>query len=98
MESEKKFLLSKPRDYSETQEIFDLLVQARTNVEFNPHTYVVHSRILKELASSKDDENKMGLINEAIELLDEGLDLCNLRDKGCEKLRQKSDFLNKAHW
>ena len=84
----KEILLNKPRNYSETQEIIDLLVHARKDVEFNPHTYVVHSRILKELASSKDDEEKTALINEGLELLDEGLSLCNKRDKGCEKLRR----------
>ncbi len=83
----KEILLSKPRNYYETQEIIDLLVQARKNVEFNPHTYVVHSRILKELASSKDDNDRIPLINEALELLAEGLDLCNIKDRGCEKLR-----------
>lgn len=82
----KEFLLREPRNHPETQEVIDLLIQARKNVEFNPHTYVVHSRILKELASSKDDEDKMALINEALELLAEGLDLCNIKDKGCDKL------------
>jgi len=83
----KEILLTKPRSYSETQEIIDLLLQARKSVEFNPHTYVVHARILKELASSKDHEEKMALINESLELIAEGLDVCTIKDKACEKLR-----------
>ncbi|MDY0386621.1 MAG: SIR2 family protein [Methanolobus sp.] len=83
----KDYLMSQPRNNIEMQEIIDLLILARKNVEFNPHTYVIHARILKEFASSKTAGEKTALINESLELLADGLELCNSKDKDCEKLR-----------
>nr|MDO8079354.1 SIR2 family protein [Candidatus Freyarchaeota archaeon] len=65
-------LLDRPIKDPEIQEILSLLIKARETV--NLHPYLVHAKILKDLSDSNDDHSvKTALINEALEVVDEGL-------------------------
>lgn len=70
----KKELLHRERDDPETQEIIGLLKEARKCKIPNIHTYDVHARILEELWKCRRD--KMDLFNEALEVIEEGLETC----------------------
>lgn len=76
-EQKKDYLSQFPRDYPETQNIIDLLIRSREKIVTGAHTYDVHARILKDLWHSKNDEEKLPLINEALDMINEGLDYCS---------------------
>lgn len=83
----KEQLLSQPREDPEIQEIIDLLIKAREDPAPNIHAYDVHVRILKELWQSKDEEKKMVLVNEAVEVINECLDSCGDDPDATERMR-----------
>ena len=68
-------LLSQPRNNPEIREIIDILVKARESTIYNIHPYDVHARILKELWQFKDEEEKMALVIEAVEVINEAMEL-----------------------
>ena len=76
-EQKKEYLSQYPRDNPETQNIIDLLIRSRENIVNGAHTYEVDVRILKYIVYSKSDEEKLPLINEALEMINEGFDYCS---------------------
>ncbi|MHA2263805.1 MAG: SIR2 family protein [Candidatus Thorarchaeota archaeon] len=72
----KEEMLSMNRSDPMIQEIIDLLILAREGSVHNIHPYDVHARILRELWHGKDLEDRMPMINEAVEVLNEGLGYC----------------------
>ena len=75
-EQKKSYLINESRSHPEIKEIFALLTEAREGFNPNIHPYDVQARILKELWQSKSEKEKMDLIKEAIDLLNEGLNFC----------------------
>ncbi len=75
-EQNKEHLLSRPREDLDIQEIIALLIKARESAIPNIYPYDIHARILKELWQGKDEEVKIVLLNEAVEVINEGLDFC----------------------
>lgn len=84
----KELLLSRPRVDPEIQEIIALLIKAREAVFPNIHPYDVHARILKELWQGKDEPSKIALVNEAVEVINEGLDSCVDDPDGTSRLNE----------
>lgn len=75
-EQKKSYLINEPRSHPEIKDIISLLTEAREGLNPNIHSYDVQARILKELWQSKDKDEKIVLIKEAIDLLNEGLNYC----------------------
>jgi hypothetical protein len=75
-EQKRSYLINESRSNPEIKEIISLLTEAREGLNPNIHSYHVQARILKELWQSKDEEEKMSLLKEAIDLLNEGLNYC----------------------
>lgn len=61
------------RDHPDISEIFGYLEEARRNVE-NIHTYDIQARLLKQMADARPRKEATELINEALDLVEEGLD------------------------
>lgn len=86
-------LVKMPRGNEEIQEIMGLLDSARTeeiqNVQaYNMHAYDLQARILKELAqNSNDDAIKLSLINEAMGIVTEGVELYGDDPESEERLK-----------
>jgi hypothetical protein len=76
-------LKSLDRDHEEIGEIFGYLEEARENVE-NLHTYDIQARILKQMADARPREERTELINEALSIIEAGLD----REGDPDDLRQ----------
>ncbi|ODS40482.1 hypothetical protein BEH94_06660 [Candidatus Altiarchaeales archaeon WOR_SM1_SCG] len=85
-EQNKKTLLDKPRSDPEIQEIIGILCEARENANDNIHSYVIHARILCDLCRNKDEDEKMKLINEAVDVINEGLSYCVYNLEGEQRL------------
>lgn len=76
-EQKKERLIDKPRTDPEIVEIFDYLTLARKGEFYNIYPYDVHARILREIWQKKKEEERLPLINEAIEVINEGLEHCD---------------------
>ncbi len=76
-EQKKEKLIGKSRTDPEITEIFEYLILARKGEFHNIYPYDVHARILREIWQNKKEEERLPLINEAIEVLNEGLDNCD---------------------
>jgi len=73
-DQKKEKLISKPREDSEIQGIIDMLIKSREN-NINIHSYDVHVKILIDLIKNyKNFDKKISLMNEALEVISEGLD------------------------
>lgn len=64
-------LLGRPREDPEIEEIIGLLVQARASE--SPHPFDRHARILKQLATAREGHERISLLSEALDVIDEGL-------------------------
>ena len=73
----KERLMQKNRNDPEVQEVLDILIKARLGPTPNVHPYVVHARILNDLCQDKKPQDKIALINEAIEVIIEALEYCS---------------------
>lgn len=82
----KKRFLKLPRNNPEIQEIIDILIEARRIVSTNVPPYDVHARILNELQKNKDEQERLPIISESLEVIDEGLDYCREDPEGIESL------------
>ncbi len=67
---------TKRRDDPEIKEIIALLLRAMTSINPNIHPYDLHAKILKDLWQTKEGEEKIGLVTEAIEVIQQGLAAC----------------------
>jgi len=73
----KERLLSLRRDDAEISNIMEMLVRARLGQISNAHSFDIQARILKELAQNIDDPTaNLRLLNEAMEVLTDGLNSC----------------------
>ena len=98
-EQKKDELLTLKKEDHDIQEIFNLLSQAREEGGFNAHSYFIQVKILRELAKNKESDEKVVYINDAIDLVNEALDLCNGRIYfDCNKLgRLHLDLLSEVN-
>lgn len=71
----KETLLNKSRDDPEIKEIIALLMQARGSNGRNSPPYHVHAKILTEFAEGKEDNAKLSILNEALEVIEQGLNI-----------------------
>ena len=71
----KDSLVFKPRNDPEIQYIIDLLQSTREAPNPNLHSFDIHARILKDMWKNKEDVEKMILVAEAVEVINQGLDL-----------------------
>jgi tetratricopeptide (TPR) repeat protein len=71
-DANKEELKNQPRDNDTLKKIFNHLQSSRV-VDNNPHSYHVQARILHTLAENKPGAEKVDLLNEALDLVDEGL-------------------------
>jgi hypothetical protein len=86
----KRDLLSKPRENQEIQEIIDMLINARENMPGNIHAYDVHINILLDLLKNcKDDEKKLTIMNESLEVINEGFDECYGDPDSIQRLNER---------
>jgi hypothetical protein len=69
-------------------EITSLLDEAKTGRNPGPHPYDIHVRILRDLWSTRDGDEKFDLINKAIDLINEGLDRIDESKFESERLRE----------
>lgn len=83
----KNELIKLPRKSREINEIFGLLNEAKEEYMENIHPYDVHARILHELMQTREGIDKYEIANEAIEVIDEGLDYSD-DQKSIERLGQ----------
>lgn len=74
-EQNKIRLVLQPRNNPEIQEIIDILVKATESTSPTIHPYDVHARILKDLWQFKNDEEKVALVNEAVDVINEAMEL-----------------------
>lgn len=84
----KEHLLSQPREDPDIQDIIALLIQAREIAIPNIHPYYVHARILRELWQGKTEKEKLTLVNEAVEVINEGLASCVDDPEGTWRLNE----------
>lgn len=93
-EIEKNSLDELDRNSPEVVDIFNYLESAR-EAGPNPHAYHVQARILRDLAEEKKGDERLALITEATDLLDEGLEM-NLSFDDEQDLRNlKIELMNK---
>ncbi len=69
-------------------EITGLLDEAKTGRNPGPHPYDIHVRILRDLWSIREGDEKFDLINKAIDLINEGLDRIDESKFESERLRE----------
>lgn len=69
--------------------IIELLISAQNRRVPNPHAYDVHARVLRDLSRNKDEEDKFGLICEAIDILNEGIEKTQNGDIENERLKEQ---------
>jgi len=65
-----------------------LLDEAKTGRNPGPHPYDIHVRILRDLWSIRDGNEKFDLINKAIDLINEGLDRIDESKFESDRLRE----------
>lgn len=75
-ERNKEDLIEKSNNHPDVKEILSLLIEARKNVD-NPHAYHRHATILKEISENKEEEKRIQLISEAIDVLNRGIINCD---------------------
>jgi len=71
----KEALLKRSRDDPEIKEIIALLMQARGSHGRNLPPFHVHAKILTEFGESKEDNVKLAILNEALEVIEQGLNI-----------------------
>jgi len=87
-EQEKETLIYLSRNDLKIAQIINLLVEARAVTPNNVHPYDYHVRILKEMASVREQEDKFPLINEALDVIELGLDYCQEDLDGTVRLNE----------
>jgi len=80
-------------DNDRVQSIIDDLINSR-QVEYNPNSYHVQARILRDLSKTANDSRRFTLQHSALELLDEGLARFNQPEDRDMLNRLKSRILN----
>jgi tetratricopeptide (TPR) repeat protein len=71
----KELLATKPRNDPEMKEIIALLLKARGSHGRNLPPYHVHAKILIEFAETKEDNEKLSILNEALEVIEQALNI-----------------------
>lgn len=87
-EQNKEHLTKKHLNEPEIQAIMDLLALAKSSDYPNIHPYDVQTRILKDLWQSKPEIEKFTLVNEAINIISEGLILSDEDPFTTERLNE----------
>jgi cold shock CspA family protein len=81
------------KDHEDIVEIFGYLEGARENVE-NIHTYDIQARILKQMANARPREERTELINQALTIIEAGLDREGDPDDMRQLKNRKIELLN----
>jgi len=89
-EQNKDKFVNESRDNAEIEEIISILKNARENIHGNIHPYDVHAKILLDMIRNKEDiEEKISLMNEAIDIITQGQDECIGDPDGIQRLNER---------